>query len=197
MANQVEYEDIMIDLETLSPRYDAAILSIGAIKFNRNHDDKQLFEDIWVHGKTELMTPDRFFELAIVPTHGHIDPDTVRWWFRQSPKALASVANAIVSEPEALQQFTNWLGNTRGCKIWAKSPSADCVWLDNAFKRCNLQLPWSYRSEQDVRTVQTIARDITGKSIKEWKIEGAHSAIVDCALQVYQVQESFRMMRSR
>lgn len=189
------FEDIMIDLETFSPRYDAAIASIGAIRFNRNGDDRELFEKIFKDGQTHLITSDRFFEIPIVADKGHIDPETVRWWLQQSKQAQNSIANAVVGEEEALKLFANWLGSTRGYKIWAKSPSADCVWLTNAFERNEMKVPWDFRSEQDVRTVQTVARDVSGKSIKEWKLEGAHSAIVDCALQVYQVQESFRMMR--
>lgn len=185
----------MVDLETLSARHDAAILSIGAIKFNRNGDDRELFENIFKNNKTELMTSDRFFEIPVVPDQGHISADTVRWWFKQNPIALAAFSNAILNEAEALKAFSNWLASTRGCKIWAKSPSADCVWLTNAYERNGLSMPWSFRSENDVRTVQTIARDVSGKSIKEWKLEGSHSAVVDCAMQVYQVQESFRMMR--
>jgi hypothetical protein len=189
------YEDIMIDLETFSTRYDAAIASIGAIRFNRNGDDKDLFERIFTGGQSSLKTSDRFFEIPVVPDKGHIDPETVRWWLKQSKEAQESVANAIAGEAEALKNFANWLDSTRGYKIWAKSPSADCVWLDNAFQRNGMKIPWDFKSENDVRTAQTIARDVSGKSIKEWKLQGTHSVLIDCALQIYQVQESFRMMR--
>lgn len=187
--------DLMIDLETLSSRYDAAILQIGAIKFNPHGDDRDMLEAV-LKGEQD---PDSslFFEMPVVPNgEAHIDPETVTWWLRQKKEAQEAVANAVCDEATALQLFTNWIGDTRGMKVWAKSPSADLVWLDNAYKRMARGYPWDFKSERDVRTIQTIAREITGKSIPNWKPEGlaTHNAIVDCALQVYQVQQSYRML---
>lgn len=191
-----DYTDLMVDCETFSTRYDAAIAQIAAIKFNRHHDDRELFENIFANGREDLLDPDRFFNIPIVPDMGHIDPDTVMWWLKQTELARKAIYEATLGEADALTQFANWIGSTRGMKIWANSPSADCVWLDTAHGRHGMSTPWDFKSEHDVRTVKTLARDISGKSIKNWKLEGSHNALIDCCKQIYQVQESFRLLRT-
>ena len=68
--------DIMIDLETLSTRNDAVILTIGAVKFNINKEldkTKQLYMRINLQSCKNLKM--------------HTDRSTVKWWKEQSKEA--------------------------------------------------------------------------------------------------------------
>lgn len=197
MSSSTDKIHVMVDLETLSTRYDASIISIGAIKFNPHGDDRTEFES-WMSDPDLALDSNKYFCSYLIPSQaGHIETETIIWWL-QHPEAGKEAAKAIHTEEAALNAFTDWLGSTRNLVVWAKSPSADCVWLKNAWNRQGkASTPWTFKSERDVRTIQEIARDVSGKSIKEWKPDSilTHTPLVDCALQIYQVQESFRMMK--
>ena len=80
----------MLDLETLSTRNDAAIISIGLVKFDQNG-----------------VIDSQGWALDFSKVTGHIDPGTVKWWMEQSDMARAFsftgkedpivVANAITA----------------------------------------------------------------------------------------------------
>jgi hypothetical protein len=69
--------DLMLDLETMGTSPNAAIVAIGAVKFDP--------------GTGEL--GGRFYQVvdlaSSVAAGCVIDPDTVLWWMRQSPEARA------------------------------------------------------------------------------------------------------------
>ena len=65
---------VMLDLETMSVRSNAAIASIGAVKFD-----------------TETGIVDKFYRTVDLRTSKavglHVDPETVGWWNNQSKEA--------------------------------------------------------------------------------------------------------------
>ena len=70
--------DVMVDLETLSMRPHAAVVIIGAIKFNRGEEWKvNITED-------ELYKKDVFYRRITIESCNkiklHVDNNTVKWW---------------------------------------------------------------------------------------------------------------------
>lgn len=74
-TTRIYTKDVMIDIETLSTKSNAAIVSIGAIKFNR-------------HGDLPLLDAMNQFYVRVsresCETCGmHVDPQTIEWWNNQ------------------------------------------------------------------------------------------------------------------
>ncbi len=150
---------IMFDIETLSTRFDACVLSIGAVVFASQ-------------SKADPMVPREFY-VNISDPEGHIDENTVRWWFEQEKAAQQRVLSGIVSLNQGLSMFTNWcaqhlIGDGAGAllsakkstieaEFWARSPSFDEVILLSAYRRAALRAPFFHRWSRDCRTIEAAA----------------------------------------
>lgn len=170
--------NLMVGIETLSSREDAAILSLGAVFFN-----------------TKLGSTHEAFHAVIKPSSkyfGHIDPDTVIWWMKQSDDARGALfENTKASELRvALANFSEFTFRNNGAeplKVWSKSPNFDLTIVRNAMKRTNQTAPWEYWNERDVRTCLDLG-NLMGVDIKKRPDEDTeHSAIGDAIYQAKQV----------
>ncbi|NDD98181.1 MAG: 3'-5' exoribonuclease, partial [Actinobacteria bacterium] len=61
---------VMIDIETLSTQYNAAILSIGAVKW----EESEIVDTFYIN-----VDPKSCKELGL-----HVEHKTVEWWMKQS-----------------------------------------------------------------------------------------------------------------
>jgi len=176
--------DIMIDLETLSTRHDAAIVSIGACYF-----DIQTGEIGNTFYQTIAMQDSQYF--------GHISADTVRWWLTQNDEARSAISqpNNQLEINDALSEFDKFrLG---GSKLWSNGSSFDLVILRNAYARCLWnKTPWEYWEERDTRTIVDLAERMTGiKSTKSMPFTGAkHNALNDAIFQAQYVSKAFQLL---
>ena len=171
--------DVMIDLETLSTENNAAILTIGAIKFNRNTPIPPDLKDC-----------DTFYRritLQSCKTLGlHCCSTTELWWSNQSHEARHEAFEHPdrISLKKALIDMTIWL---RGMKhIWSHGDDFDCIILGNAYKRCDLQVPWKFWNTRDTRTLYDLA-NITMADLPQ---DNAHHALYDCHRQIVGVHQS-------
>lgn len=151
----------MIDLETMSTRADAAIVSIGAVNVGSGAEFYMVVDD-WT---------------------GRIEPSTVVWWMRQSiPVRMAALSQPTAHE-DMLKAFTKWLGEQRvegDClRLWGDE-DFDTVILKEAYARAGLAHPWTYQEARGLRT----AKEIMGidDDAFEWGERVEHVAI-DCARQ--------------
>jgi len=135
----------MLDLETLSSRNSAGILSIGAVRM-----DLVNF----------ALGPE--FYVAILPSSSqnfglHIDADTIVWWMRQNP-----LAQKVFSDPRAvpldlaLADFGNFLQGEIVSGLWGNGATFDNVILRNAYAACDIKCPWSYRDDVCFRTMRKL-----------------------------------------
>lgn len=172
--------DIMIDIETLSTKPNAKILTIAAIKFSRIGNLKPLSDmDTFYRRISSDQTPG--FD---------IDPDTQKWWSKQGEVARieAFTHKNRVPLKQALNELIAWFG-TRDIIVWAKSPSFDCVILENAFRVCDIGIPWNFWSTRDCRTLT----DISGIcEVKDTEI--SHHALNDCYTQIVNLKKSFKQL---
>ncbi|RRO02432.1 3'-5' exonuclease [Pectobacterium aquaticum] len=141
--------NVMIDIEALGKKANAPIGSIGAVFFNPQTGE--LGEKFYcrVDFENDMLN-------GAVP-----DGDTIKWWLRQSSDARAElISDDATPIWGALSAFSDWLtdhAESLGTlHVWANSPSFDCTILKTAFERTDIDVPWNYWNELDVRTMKEV-----------------------------------------
>lgn len=154
--------EVMLDLETLSLENNAAIIAIGAVRF----DDKGILDTFYQN-----------VDLESSVKHGlHIDPATIKWWMQQDDDARAMLNKDLVWLEVALQRFTDWLGVNPF--IWGNGAAFDNVVIKNAYKAIGSRAPWGYKNDMCYRTVKTL------NPLVPYEFEGvAHCAVDDAKNQ--------------
>jgi len=126
---------IMLDLETLSSSSNAAIIAIGAVRFDMTNMQIEL---------------DNTFYRTISPksaqqSGGEIDGNSVLWWFMQPEEARAEfIGDSNASIESALNDFSKWVRETPCEGIWAHGSYFDNVVLSNAYLRLKRTPPWDF-----------------------------------------------------
>lgn len=166
-------DDISIDLETTSNKFNAAILSIGACRFDR------------VTGKT-MQTYYAEVQIDDALRYGKVNADTMKWWMRQSPQA-----QAIWQRPEdkklplfdALRGLSDFVRSCNaGVKVWGNGASFDLTILEHAYERAGNGLVggWEFWDIRDMRTIL----DATKVRMQDFKRNGVHhNALADAVFQ--------------
>ncbi|UEM40061.1 3'-5' exonuclease [Pectobacterium aquaticum] len=140
---------VMIDIETIGANPKAPICSIGAVFFNPKTGE--LGEQFYcrVDFENDMLN-------GAVPDGG-----AIKWWLRQSSEARAElISDDATPIWDALSAFSDWLTDNaeslKTLKVWANSPSFDCTILKTAFERTDIDVPWNYWNERDVRTMKEV-----------------------------------------
>lgn len=172
----------MIDIETLSTKPDAAVLSIGVAIFN---DTQVIATDGWAFDITNL--------------HGHIDPDTIAWWMKQGDAAREFSFTGKILAGSAAVLLKTTLAQHDVQEVWANDPSFDCVilreWWDRVRQTAALgNFPWKFYNERSYRTIVAEAERLSydPKAAKGFYV--AHNPIDDAAAQARVVIEARRML---
>jgi hypothetical protein len=144
---------VMLDLETLSTRSDAAVLSIGAVKFDL---EKVRMPVEWLNEPPPsiaipgiiLPRTGECFYTCVRDPGGHTDLDTVLWWLQQGEDARQSQVNSA-RVPDSLlagmlTAFRDWIGD---CPVWGNGASFDNTIMRGLFHRCGVECwnPWQDR----------------------------------------------------
>ncbi|MBP2850546.1 3'-5' exonuclease [Dickeya oryzae] len=183
---------VMIDLETLGKNKTAPVASIGAVFFEP--ETGELGEKFYCRVDFE-----NDMKNGAIP-----DGDTVKWWLKQSPEARAElVSDDAISLWRAINKFEYWLTEVAddldALKVWANSPSFDCVILVSAFERAEVNVPWKYWNERDVRTIKEIGLSIMdiGRFLGTAETIGVkHNALDDATNQAQMVSAVWRKIKS-
>lgn len=182
--------DISIDCESLGTAFDAPIVAIGAVVFDRTT------------GKLGA-TYYKEVELKSSINSGRVDPDALRWWISQSPRAKAIFGRNADQQSLAtvLQDFSTWCRGISGGvpRVWARGPTADVTWLEHAYTvgGHGLAIPWHFRNIRCVRTIVELAEEITGFDMKSVPDVGeAHNAVDDATFQAQVVSASYAALRA-
>ena len=167
-------KNTMLDLETYGERPGCVILSIGAVLFD---------PDAGVLGE-EFYTA---VSLSSCLDHGlHLDPDTVKWWQRQSEEARQVITDAqaptALSLPLACQAFSGWLDLHSVARddrsVWGNGASFDQPILTEAYRVCGVERPWMFWNDECYRTIKK-RRPL----IKMEKSGVQHNALADAKQQ--------------
>ena len=163
----------MLDLETLATTPDAAILSIGAVRFDL--DAGQVFDQ-----------PEATFYTAISidSQRGRvISSSTLAWWFMQSQQAQQVFFDPdMVSLASALDRLTSWIDPQPGTapKVWSNGADFDLPMLVHAFDQFDYTLPWQPYAGRCYRTYKNL---LGAKAVKVERSGQHHNALDDAIFQ--------------
>jgi hypothetical protein len=147
IVNNIPYNAVMVDLETMSTDSNASIISIGAVKF-------------WLNVRQTEFTDDQLFYTAVSLKSSqeaglHIKADTVMWWLGQDPEARNAFKNPV-SLASALNAFSRFVEHDN-TYIFGNGATYDNVVLHNAYKAINLKYPVSYKYDVCYRTLRKLS----------------------------------------
>lgn len=137
MNNQ---EHVMLDLETMSTRPDAAILAIGAVKFDLTGLKDEFYEVVSLKSSMDLGL--------------RIEAHSILWWMQQDDEARNAFKRPVVSLPLALSSFDGFFTIGRDPVIWGNGSDFDNVILANAYRVINKNPPWDYRNNRCYRSAR-------------------------------------------
>lgn len=141
-------KDIMLDLETMSTKNNAAIIAIGAVAFDNTGISAEFYREI---------------SLADCQGLGmHIDADTVLWWLSQSKDAQSKFKNNSnsCSLNKALIEFASFCYNQKAGQLWGNGSTFDNVILRNAYELINLDYPVKFWNDACYLTARGLNPDI-------------------------------------
>lgn len=153
-------DQIHVDVESLSTKRRAQLLSIGAA-----FCDAEFYIEI----DTSLYPQDGTFIT---------DEATLKWW---ADRGGFTPSTDPVSPLAAVSAFSHWARRmTEGLEwfeVWANSPSFDCEKLRYHYDQFNLTTPWEFWQERCVRTVKNLGKSLH-LNVPEVKTV-AHHALAD------------------
>lgn len=142
---------VMIDIETMSRRPNAAIVALAAVPFTLTG---------------EVAAPVSCFYHAITlkscqEAGLHIGAETVEWWMKQNSEARYSLFLGREPLDMVLDRFTLFLQDIKtreSCEpfLWSSSPGFDNVILREAYVTMGKPCPWDFRKDRCMRTLEMI-----------------------------------------
>lgn len=166
-------KNIMIDLETLGTVADAAIMSIGAVRFDLDSDkldDAGFYASISIDSNTEYKR--------------RIQEDTLLWWLKQPVEAQTVFHESKQTLPVALRDFADWVG-TDDCQVWSNGADFDLPMLAHAFTQCGIEVPWKFWNSNCFRTFKKLPG---AKNVKLQMAGTKHNALFDAIHQAKTAQ---------
>lgn len=144
---------IAIDLETLSLRPSAAVISAGWAIFNKR--DGIIKSAAMVC--SDWNAPGR-----------HIDPQTVSWWMQQEGEPRLFSFNTAIAERTSmvLRRLAADITSFEAQTVWASPAAFDLALLNGLYREHNIEVPWHYRAERDGRTLRTTVAHLLGDAEK-------------------------------
>ena len=174
--------DIMIDLETLATSPNAAVLTIGAVRFDPFNNDigNPTCEKLYI--RVDLDSCD---ELGL-----EVNDDTIAWWSQQSKEAQeeAFSPEGRVHVREAFNQLYKFCWGAK--RIWSHGASFDTVIGENIFRKLNKAVPWKFWEVRCTRTLFDIGINPERPPVLK------HHALEDAWNQTVGVQNVFQRLRS-
>ena len=169
----------MADIESLSLKPNATILSIGAVKFNMNG----VYDSFYVNVVTD-MNAEAF----------DIDPETQKWWSEQSDAARAVLLRDPQPIVTALAMFRKFLLGANSedevAGLWGNGSDFDNVVLNHAYNAMGMARPWSYKANRCYRTMKSLYPEIKADD----RNGVHHNALDDAEYQAHHLIKIFDAM---
>lgn len=174
---------VMLDLETLGVRPDAAIIQVGAVLFEAKSGGKILngkgFND----------------HVLLQDGAGTVDHGTVAWWLLN--RSSEAMGNALSTKANplnyVLEKFLMWPKDAADLSwdaiegVWSKGADFDLPILQSAYARLGMIVPWNMRAGRCVRTLFALTG---GEPEIDWTGMAQHDAFDDAVGQAMQVQKA-------
>jgi hypothetical protein len=165
---------ICIDLETLSTRSNAAIVTIAGVKFSFENNDVETF--------CVNVNPYEGSQLGL-----HVSQSTIDWWRSQKPEAVDAWKNSRIGIVDALTQFNEFCGDgSKKKKFWSNGSAFDFPILDSSYFVSDLTPPYEYWNICDMRTAYYLA-NFDYKAAP--RIGVYHNALDDCLTQIAHLKQ--------
>jgi exodeoxyribonuclease VIII len=138
--------NVMIDIETMGTEANAAIVAVGAVRFNKTGIDETSF-----YAKLDLEE---------VCKHGmEMDASTVLWWLKQSDEARAELTDGETTPLHiVMDELKKFLGDD--AVVWGNGSDFDNVIVSTLYTSFDREIPWKFWNSQCYRTIKNIYRDI-------------------------------------
>lgn len=154
---------IVLDLETMGTKQDAAIIEIGMVIFNHTGQE----------GTTNVIGQwSGAISLQTAMTHGGtVSPDTVEWWM--DTERTEARNNWLTSTKMALHVALNGVAaRIRDYSainplplIWGNGVNFDNEILKSAYERLDVRVPWKYTQNADFRTLKLLYKDLVPEPV--------------------------------
>lgn len=164
---------IMIDAETLGTVADAAILSIGAVKFDLDSnavDDNGFYASISIDSNSEHKR--------------RIQEDTLTWWLKQPADAQSVFHESKQTLGTALSELADWMDDP-DCHVWSNGADFDLPMIAHAFTSLGMPVPWKFYNSHCFRTYKNLPG---AKNIRLPFTGTKHNALFDAVHQAKTVQ---------
>lgn len=149
---------IVLDLETMGTKQDAAIIEIGMVIFNHTGlDGTANVLEQW-SGAIRLESSMKY--------GGTADAGTIEWWMHTDQTEardnwLASPRHGIhVALKAVAARILNYSAINPRPLIWGNGVNFDNAILKSAYERLDVTVPWSYRQDADFRTLKLLYKDV-------------------------------------
>lgn len=177
---------IMVDIETMDIEPSAAILSIGAVAF-----DKRV-----ISTKAELKENSFYTNISIESNQKvgrTMSASTIEWWLKQSKAAQQSLfEDPILPLKTALIKYRMWCEKQNADRYYANDPDFDIVVLNNALKQIGDSSPFAYHMHRSLRT--TIEDAYPDDPMPNLDPGIAHNALDDAVKQAMMVQHCYHKL---
>lgn len=176
---------VMIDLETMGDESNSVILSIGAVAFNIET------------GVTGMSFYETIDIQSCLDVGLKVNGGTIEWWLKKSKDAQEAytkstkrnLTDALVLLSSFLENRVNYGFKKENLSVWGKGPRFDMGILEDAYKAVGLKIPWSFRNEFCVRTMEFL----DPKAITEVPDLGIiHNPVDDCLFQISYICKSYK-----
>ena len=175
---------VMLDLETMGTGSWAAIVAIGAVKFDPERDD---FLTPFGEGETV-----QTFYLPVslessMKAGLRVDAKTIEFWIKQTREASSAwLTPEAVGLEEALIGFSSWYGD-EDIPIWGNGATFDNVVLSNAYQVSGIDRPWTYKMDRCLRTFRETLHPLVERPPVEGMVK--HHALDDAVQQAVWLQK--------
>lgn len=175
---------VMVDIETLSLRPNAVILSVAAVgfAFADNMESEPFIDEKskWVLDIRPQLLLGR-----------HVDPATQEWWSKQSAAARAHLVDA---DEMYLQDFATSFRQAveKYDQVWAQGTDFDIPILTSLYTDLGLKAPWKkYNVVRDVRTIVSIfpKRRLSPDQVFKEFTGKEHDPMTDSEKQIWKLWE--------
>lgn len=173
---RIAMDDVMVDLETLDTSVTAAILSIGACRFNETEiDNDGFYRAITIQSN--------------IDEHRTISGNTLAWWVGQGDKAKRVFADpAAVPLGQALDELRAWLGTpveAKNKRVYGNGSNFDISILDHAYAAGGQTSPWEFYNVRCFRTLKSLP---SARNVPKPENALAHNALFDAIAQAQHLQ---------
>lgn len=211
--------DITLDFETCALCPTAAVMSVGAVAWDRSGDRSPFFLCGDYIDVTSLFS--KHVDLRSAFLDGFtFDQDTANWWSKQSESAKSSLLEndnetPLVSLRDTIEALFVWMKLYAGIKqadevcLWSQGSDFDIAILRNICAKYGLKVPVKYTNFRDHRTyflegAHTICERAGSefnqkdayKMVDEYSGDGAaHDPVYDCQRSIYSTWQMMQMLK--